>query len=74
VEAAAELALAHAAWQLRDLKSLLKAPASQAPFAFAQHHPLIRDLSHYEALLPDCFAPDTENNLPDKQTNEPSQP
>lgn len=74
VEAAAELALAHAAWHLHDLKGLLKAPVTQVPFAFAQQHPLIRDLSHYEALLPDCFAPDTETNHPTEPTHEPSQP
>jgi hypothetical protein len=60
VEAAAELALAHGAWHLRDLKGLLDHPVAQTQFEFAQQHPLIRDLSEYEALLPDCFAPETE--------------
>lgn len=56
VEAAAELALAHGTWHLRDLKDLLQAPTAQAQFQFAQVHPLIRDLSHYQALVPDCFS------------------
>jgi hypothetical protein len=65
VEAATELALAHGVWHLRDLKSLLQTPVVQKQFEFAQQHPLIRDLSHYQALIPDCFAP-TENNEPNK--------
>jgi hypothetical protein len=56
VEAAAELALAHGAWHLHDLKSLLQNPATQDHFEFAQQHPLIRELSHYQALVPDCFS------------------
>ena len=57
VEAAAQLAAAHGAWSLRQLKELLHAPGGQEQFAFAQAHPLIRPLSHYDALMPDCFAP-----------------
>lgn len=64
VEAAAELALNHGSWHLHDLKSLLKNPVAQDHFAFAQQHPLIRDLSHYGDLIPDCFASVTENNQP----------
>jgi hypothetical protein len=64
VEAAAELALQHGSWHLHDLKGLLKNPVTQDHFAFAQQHPLIRDLSHYGALIPDCFASVTENNEP----------
>lgn len=56
VEAASELALTHGGWRLRDLQNLLHGPAQQNQFKFAQQHPLIRDLSHYEALMPDCFA------------------
>ena len=64
VEAAAELALAHGAWHLNELKSLLTNPATQEQFQFAQEHPLIRDLRDYEALIPDCFAAPAENNDP----------
>jgi transposase len=62
VEAAAELALAHGVWHLHDLKSLLKNPTTQDRFEFAQQHPLIRDLSHYQALMPDCFPSPTDND------------
>jgi transposase len=72
VEAAAELALVHGVWNLHELKSLLKNPLTQDQFQFAREHPLIRDLSHYEALIPDCFAPHTENSS--ELNHEPSQP
>jgi transposase len=74
VEAAAELALAHGAWQLRDLKDLLKNPTAQDRFEFARQHPLIRDLSHYEALIPDCFDAPTETNQTAKTNHESSEP
>lgn len=57
VEAAAELALAHGVWHLQELKNLLQNPTTQDRFEFAQQHPLIRELSHYQALMPDCFVP-----------------
>ena len=58
VEAASELALTHGVWRLHELRSLLRTPTEQNQFEFVQTHPLIRDLSHYEALVPDCFAPE----------------
>lgn len=64
VEAAAELALQHGSWHLHDLKGLLKNPTTQDHFQFAQQHPLIRDLSHYGDLIPDCFAAPSANNEP----------
>ena len=51
-----ELALTHGVWRLHELRSLLRTPTEQNQFEFVQTHPLIRDLSHYEALVPDCFA------------------
>lgn len=57
MEAASELALAHSSWHLSELQSLLSHPQKQEHFAFAQKHPLIRDLSHYQALVPNCFDP-----------------
>ncbi len=60
VEAATELALTHGGWHLQDIKSLLQRPCAQDQFEFIQEHPLIRDLSHYQALIPDCFASVTE--------------
>jgi transposase len=73
VEAATELALAHAAWHLADLKGLLQNPCRQEQFEFAQEHPLIRDLAQYQQLLPDCFNTPTEN-LSDSNHEPPSQP
>ena len=72
VEAASELAAAHGAWRLSELKGLLETPARQEQFQFVQQHPLIRDLSHYQALIPDCFAPDPNPNHPSQ--NEPPTP
>lgn len=66
VEAAIELALTHGVWRLHELRSLLRTPTEQNQFEFVQAHPLIRDLSHYEALVPDCFA--SENNQPTATT------
>ena len=63
VAAASPLATAHGVWQLRALKHWLQAPPGQAQFQFVQAHPLIRDLSHYQALVPDCFPSQTENQL-----------
>ncbi|MBA4150857.1 MAG: IS21 family transposase [Verrucomicrobia bacterium] len=60
VEAATQLALTHGGWHLHDIKSLLQRPCAQDQFEFVQEHPLIRDLSHYQALMPDCFASVTE--------------
>jgi transposase len=67
VEAASELALAHGAWHLRELKNLLQSPVRQDQFEFAQRHPLIRDLSHYQALMPDCFTPVTDAPNPNQE-------
>ncbi len=69
VEAASELALTHGVWRLHELKSLLRTPTRQDQFEFAQAHPLIRDLSHYQALVPDCFA-----SAPEPVTEEPHEP
>ena len=55
MEAASQLACAHGVWRLHEIKSLLAHPVTQEQFEFVQEHPLIRDLSHYEALIPDCF-------------------
>ena len=62
VAAASQLATTHGVWHLRELKHLLQAPVGQDPFQFIQAHPLIRDLSHYQALVPDCFTAQTETH------------
>ena len=74
VEAAAELALTHGGWHLGEIKNLLRSPSAQNQFQFAQEHPLIRDLSHYQALMPDCFAPITETPNATEGKNESSEP
>jgi transposase len=71
LEAASELAATHGVWHLRELRSLLQTPSTQDQFQFIQHHPLIRDLSHYQALMPDCF---TENPNPEIENQDESSP
>lgn len=68
---ACQLALTHGAWHLRDLRELLARPVAQEQFAFIDTHPLIRDLSAYDNLLPVCFSPAPQNqNEPKLITNE----
>jgi hypothetical protein len=70
LERACQLALAHGAWRLRDLRELLAraTPPPQALFTFLETHPLIRDLSAYENLVPVCFVPPTETSTTDPHT------
>jgi transposase len=74
VEAASELALTHGVWRLHELKSLLQTPVRQDQFQFIQQHPLIRDLSHYQALIPDCFISATDNHPTTESKYEPPSP
>ncbi len=62
VEAACQLACTHGVWRLHEIKNLLAHPTMQEQFEFVQQHPLIRDMSHYEALIPDCFSPQSQSN------------
>lgn len=39
------------AWRLRDVRALLGARESQPHFAFAESHPLIRDLNEYGIFI-----------------------
>ena len=73
VEAASQLALAHGVWRLRELKDRLQSAGSPEQPTFLQTHPLIRDLSHYEALMPDCFSVPS-NHPPTEPHHEPSSP
>jgi transposase len=59
---ACQLALTHGAWHLRDLRELLVRPVAQEQFAFVESHPLIRDLSAYDNLVPVCFSPVPQSN------------
>jgi transposase len=74
IEAASQLASTHGVWHLRELKSLLQTPSSQDQFQFIQQHPLIRDLRHYQALMPDCFVPTTNPPLKTENKYEPPSP
>ncbi len=65
---ACQLALTHGAWHLRDLRELLARPVAQEQFAFIETHPLIRDLSTYDNLVPVCFSPASQSN-PNPQSN-----
>jgi transposase len=46
-------ALGHGAWRLRDVRALLeqRPPQVQSHFAFAQSHPLIRNLAEYGVFI-----------------------
>ena len=57
LEAAAEKALPHGTWRLRDLRLLLEWAGPSPQLDFLETHPLIRSLDAYEALTPDCFNP-----------------
>jgi len=57
LEAAAEKALHHGTWRLRDLRTLLERAGPTPQLDFLETHPLIRSLDAYEALTPDCFNP-----------------
>jgi transposase len=62
LDQACQLALTHGAWRLRDLRELLVRPMAQEQFAFIETHPLIRDLSAYDNLVPVCFKPVPQSN------------
>jgi transposase len=55
IDKACQLALTHGSWHLRDLRQLLAQPTVQDQFPFIEAHPLIRDLQHYQNLVPVCF-------------------
>ncbi len=60
LEAAAEKALHHGTWRLRDLRTLLERVGPSPQLDFLETHPLIRSLDAYEALTPDCFNPQSK--------------
>jgi len=59
LESAAQKALHHGAWRLRDLRTLLEQAAPSPQLDFLETHPLIRSLDTYQHCVPDCFAPST---------------
>jgi transposase len=60
LERAAEKALHHGSWRLRDLRTLLEQAGPSPQLDFLESHPLIRQLEAYQALMPDCFNPQPE--------------
>jgi hypothetical protein len=74
IEAASQLASTHGVWHLSDIKSLLQSPTGQDQFEFIQQHPIIRDLSHYQSLIPDCFGSTTDNKPTIESKYEPPSP
>jgi len=61
LESAAQKALHHGAWRLRDLRTLLEQAGPAPQLDFLETHPLIRNLDAYQLCVPDCFAPSTSN-------------
>lgn len=57
IEAVCAQALTLERFRLRDLKRLLEQPEQQEQFTFMEHHPLIRDMAEYGAIL-DAIYPD----------------
>ena len=68
LENAAQKALHHGAWRLRDLRMLLEQSGPALQLDFLETHPLIRSLDTYRHCVPDCFAPATLNPKPSPST------
>ena len=56
LESAAQKALHHGAWRLRDLRTLLDQTGPAPQGDFLETHPLIRSLDAYQHCVPDCFS------------------
>ena len=61
LESAAEKALHHGTWRLRDLRTLLEQVGPAPQLDFLETHPLIRNLDTYRDCVPDCFTTATLN-------------
>ena len=62
LESAAQKALHHGTWRLRDLRTLLEQAAPAPQLDFLETHPLIRSLDTYRDCVPDCFTPTHRNH------------
>jgi len=60
LEGAAQKALHHGAWRLRDLRILLEQAGPAPQLDFLETHPIIRNLDAYRDHVPDCFAPNNQ--------------
>jgi hypothetical protein len=65
-------AMTHGAWHLSQIKALLDRPSIQNQFEFLCEHPIIRDLSSYQELTPDCFSENNTNPNSDEPTTHES--
>jgi hypothetical protein len=63
LEQAAQQALHHGTWRLRDLRTLLEQAVPSPQLDFLETHPLIRNLDTYRDCVPDCFATATPNPI-----------
>jgi transposase len=63
LESAAQKALHHGAWRLRDLRTLLEQDRPTPQLDFLETHPLIRSLDTYRDCVPDCFASTTPTSI-----------
>ena len=61
LEQAAQKALHHGTWRLRDLRTLLEQAGPTPQLDFLETHPLIRNLDTYRDCVPDCFTTATLN-------------
>lgn len=61
LEQAAQQALHHGTWRLRDLRTLLEQAVPSPQLDFLETHPLIRNLDTYRDCVPDCFTTATIN-------------
>lgn len=61
LEQAAQTALHHGTWRLRDLRALLDQAVPSPQLDFLETHPLIRNLDTYRDCVPDCFTIATLN-------------
>jgi hypothetical protein len=61
LEQAAQKALHHGTWRLRDLRALLEQSPPTPQLDFLETHPLIRNLDTYRDCVPDCFTTATIN-------------
>jgi len=57
LENAAQKALHHGAWRLRDLRALLELAAPSPQLDFLETHPLIRNLDAYRDMCPIALPP-----------------
>jgi transposase len=55
LEHAAQKALHHGTWRLKDLRLMVEQPQPVPQLDFLETHPLIRPLDEYTSLTPDCF-------------------